>query len=128
MNLLFDSHSFIWWDSDQSQLSPAALAACLDPANRLFLSSASVWELQIKYQLGKLTLNKPLDQIVRDQLRGNRIQLLPIKLAHIFGLQLLPHHHRDPFDRMLIAQTMTEQYTLVGCDHEFAAYGIPLLW
>jgi PIN domain nuclease of toxin-antitoxin system len=88
-----------------------------------------VWEIQIKWQLGKLTLPKsPLAEIVEEQQRVNGIQVLPIELRHIYALGALPQHHRDPFDRMIIAQASAEGLTIVTADPAFAAYGVPLLW
>ena len=103
MNLLFDTHIFIWWDSAPARLSSQVLGLCQDPAHRLWLSVASVWEMQIKYQLGKLQLQQALAAIVARQQQVNRITLLPVDLVHVLALEQLPVHHKDPFDRMLIA-------------------------
>ena len=86
MKLLLDTHAFIWWDSQSSRLSPQALAACTDPGNELFLSLASVWEMQIKVQLGKLQLRAPLARIVEEQERTNRIRVLQISIDHVFAV------------------------------------------
>jgi PIN domain nuclease of toxin-antitoxin system len=104
VKLLFDTHAFIWWDGDQSKLSAAALAACQSPANSLHLSLASVWELQIKMQLGKLALRLPLADVLRDQQQQNGLVLEPVTLEDILALSALPALHRDPFDRLIIAQ------------------------
>lgn len=103
MKLLFDTHAFIWWDGDASKLSTAALAACQSQANSLHLSLASIWELQIKLQLGKLSLRLPLADVVRDQQHQNGLVLEPVTLEDILALSALPALHRDPFDRLLIA-------------------------
>jgi PIN domain nuclease of toxin-antitoxin system len=128
MKLLLDTHAFIWWDSEPDKLSPLALAACQDRANTLLLSVASVWEMQIKIQLGKLKLNLPLAEVIDDQRKANNIEILPVLLAHVFALQNLPTHHKDPFDRMLIAQANVENAALVSNDPLFAQYLIKLLW
>lgn len=106
--------------------SPSHRAACEDPANTLLLSVASVWELQIKLQLGKLQLLRPLPTLIARQEANNSL-LLPIALRHIFALAELPYHHRDPFDRLLIAQARAEHATLVSVDENFARYDVPLL-
>ena len=87
MRLLLDTHAFIWWDSQSSRLSAKALAACADPANELLLSVASVWEMQIKVQLGKLQLRAPLARIIEEQERTNRIRIFQISIDHVFGLE-----------------------------------------
>jgi PIN domain nuclease of toxin-antitoxin system len=103
VKLLFDTHAFIWWDGDQSKLSAAALDACQSPVNSLHLSLASVWELQIKMQLGKLALRLPLADVLRDQHQQNGLVLEPVTLEDILALSALATLHRDPFDRLIIA-------------------------
>lgn len=132
MNYLLDTHTFIWLDiendNSSSELSETARLLLADPENVLLLSLVSVWEMQIKSQLGKLTLRLPLEQIVREQLETNHIQLLPITLNHILSLQDLPHHHRDPFDRLLIAQAVTEQIPIIGRDAQMEKYTVDMVW
>lgn len=89
---------------------------CQDPANTLMLSVASVWEMQIKQQLGKLTLRLPLSELIEDQQKTNGVEILPISLAHVLALEALPPHHKDPFDRLLIAQANAEQIGLLSAD------------
>jgi PIN domain nuclease of toxin-antitoxin system len=103
VKLLLDTHAFIWWDGDQSKLSAAALDACRSPANSLHLSLASVWELQVKMQLGKLALRLPLAVVLRDQQEQNGLVLESVTLEDILALSALPAVHRDPFDRLIIA-------------------------
>ena len=128
MNLLLDTHTFIWWAADPTKLSPAGDAALRDVANMLFLSVASIWELQIKLQIGKLTLPKPLPELVQNQQRVNGLQLLAVEPAHIYGLADLPLHHKDPFDRLIIAQALAKNLTVVSADGKFAIYSLDLLW
>lgn len=128
MKLLLDIHAFIWWDESPGRLGTAAHAACLDPDNELVLSTASVWEIQLKRMLGKLTFRKPLREMLDDQVRQNGLEIVPVGLEHILGLDSLPFHHRDPFDRILIAQARVEGWTLVSHDGAFARYGLPMLW
>ena len=128
MKLLLDSHTFIWWDNDHSKLSPKVLALCQDPANTLLLSVASVREMQIKAQLGKLTLRLPLSDMVTTQQRANGIEIIPIMLVHTLALDNLPWHHKDPFDRMLIAQANTESAVLLSKDTIFSLYPVTVEW
>ena len=128
MTLLLDIHAFIWWDENPSKLGAASRLACSDPNNELMLSTASVWEIQLKRMVGKLTLSKPLRQLLEDQTRQNGLEISPVQVEHIFRLELLPFHHRDPFDRILIAQAQAEGWTLVSHDGAFQSYGVPILW
>ena len=128
MKALFDTHSFIWWDSEPDRLSPRVRALCRDPANTLLLSVASVWEIQIKHQVGKLQLTLPLPELVEGQRQRNQIELLPIVLEHVLGLQNLPAAHKDPFDRLLIAQAIVEDAVLLSHDPVFAQYPVRVEW
>lgn len=103
MKAILDTHAFIWWDSDPARLSPAALALILDVNNTIFVSVASIWEIVIKSQLGKLSLGTPLADIILQQ-QQNGLEILPITAEHALSVAALPQHHRDPFDRVLIAQ------------------------
>ena len=93
MRLLLDTHAFIWWASEPERLSEKALSACVDNSNVLILSVASVWEMQIKSQLGKLTLSLPLSDLIENQQQANRLEVLPIELSHVLALANLPAHH-----------------------------------
>jgi PIN domain nuclease of toxin-antitoxin system len=128
VKLLFDTHAFIWWDGDQTKLSAAALAACQSPENSLHLSLASVWELQIKMQLGKLVLRLPLADVLRDQQHENGLVLELVTLEDILALSALPALHRDPFDRLIIAQANRGGFYLVTHDPELARYPVAVLW
>jgi len=130
MRLLLDTHAFLWLVEGNSSLSSAAQAAFEDPANALFLSVASVWELSIKTSRTNppLRLSDPIDQFVAKWTAAYHIQVLPIDLPHALHVAGLPHHHSDPFDRLLIAQADVEAMTLVSADRKFASYSIPLLW
>src|SRR5437870_2947337 len=113
MKGLLDTHTFIWWDSDPSKLSATALTFLRDPANTLLLSVVSVWEILIKLQLGKLTLGLPIRTIVAQQ-QVNGVQILPVTLDHVLAVEGLPMPHKDPFDRLLVAQANTEGAKLVS--------------
>ncbi|MBN1121825.1 MAG: type II toxin-antitoxin system VapC family toxin [Anaerolineae bacterium] len=128
MQLLFDTHTFIWWDSDPGSLSQNVLDLCTNPNNTLIVSTVSLWEIQIKHQLGKLSLNRPLPEIVQNQQERNEISILPIRPGHIYELEKLPDHHHDPFDRLLVAQAQVEQCVLLSKDPKVAAYPVQVLW
>jgi PIN domain nuclease of toxin-antitoxin system len=127
MKLLLDTHAFIWWDSDPGKLSAAALSAVCDPANEVWLSVASVREMVIKAQLGKLALRLPLADIIGQQ-QANGVRLLPVTLEHALAVEGLPPIHKDPFDRVLIAQANVEGAELVSADPVVRLYPVRVLW
>jgi PIN domain nuclease of toxin-antitoxin system len=128
VKLLLDTHTFIWWDSDPAKLSATAMALCTDPANELIISVTSLWEMQIKHQLGKLSLRLPLIIIVAHQQATNGMIVLPILPTHVFALDGLPTAHKDPFDRLLVAQANSEGATLVSADAIFKSYPVRMAW
>ena len=128
MKLLLDTHTFLWLVEGNPNLSAAAQTALADPANELFLSVASVWELVIKTGNKKLTLRDPVDVFVAKWTAFYQLSLLPIQTQHALAVVGLPNHHKDPFDRILIAQALVEGMTLVTGDNKFAPYGVPLIW
>jgi len=128
MNYVLDMHAFIWWKENSPKLPAHVRQTLSDRSNQIWLSHASVWELQIKIQLGKLKLGAPLADLIDQESRVNRLRLLSISYDDIMKLDSLPMHHRDPFDRMIIAQALMGGFHLVACDSEFPAYGVPLFW
>ena len=128
MQLLLDMHTFLWYIFGSVQLSPTAQGLLQDPANDKFLSIASPWEVGIKVSTGKLALSRPLEAYFTEQMGLNSVQMLPITLAHVAAVSTLPFHHRDPFDRLIIAQSLTENIPIVSADAAFNAYGIVRLW
>jgi len=128
MNLLLDTHTFLWLVEGNPNLSVAAKIALADPANDLFLSVASVWELAIKVGNQKLTLSDPFDLYVGKWTTSYQIAMLPVLAPHAFAVVGLPNHHRDPFDRILIAQTFVEGMTLVSADAKLPPYSVPIIW
>ena len=128
MNLLLDSHALLWFFADDSRLSPSAKEAIENPANRSFVSLASCWEIAIKVSLGKLSLGKPFAEVFPGELERNGISQMPVAIAHLRELITLPWHHRDPFDRVIIAQARIEALTLVTRDSYAGSYGIDTLW
>lgn len=127
MRLLLDTHIFLWWVTGDKALSRKTRAAIADSANDCFLSVASTWEMAIKTSLGKLELSVSLERFLPEQLAANQFQLLPLELSHSLRVASLPWHHRDPFDRLLIAQCQVEGLTLVSADKAMADYGLPLI-
>lgn len=128
MNVLIDTHVFIWLDTQPEKLSQKALEICQNTDNKLYLSIASVWEMQIKVQLGKLDLKVPLAEMVNVQRQENDLQLLNIALDHVYQLQKLPFHHNDPFDRIIIAQSFLENVPIISIDRIFTQYAVAVLW
>ena len=128
MRYLLDTHAFLWLAHQSTSLSGQAREIMADSDNVLFLSLASIWELQIKAQIGRLELARPLVDIVREQQEVNQIQLLPIILELIIALEDLPQHHQDPFDRMLIAQARHEDMPIITKDTKIAKYPVTILW
>jgi len=100
----------------------------VNPANQIFLSVASVWELQIKIALGKFSFSDTLENVINEERQTNNLQILPVQLSHALYLKNLPPHHKDPFDRLLISQAIVENMTLVSADMNFANYQVNLLW
>ena len=124
MRLLLDAHAFLWWLTGSRALSVPARHAVADPGNEVLIGIGTLWELTIKRSLRKLNFPHDLENVVRDE----GFTVLGITLAHLRMLESLPHLHRDPFDRLLIAQSLTEQVPIITGDREFGAYGPILIW
>lgn len=125
MKVLLDTHTFIWLDTLPEKLSKMAMDICQNVDNQLYLS---IWEIQIKIQLGKLNLRVPLADMLKVQQQENDLNILNITVEHIYQLQNLPFFHNDPFDRLIIAQSSLENMTLVSADGKFKNYDISVLW
>jgi PIN domain nuclease of toxin-antitoxin system len=123
LNLLLDTHVFLWWRANEPRLLEAARGAIAE-ADEIFVSLASAWEAAIKVSLGKLRLAAPFGAGVEH----SGFQALPIRFDHVDRLAGLPRHHRDPFDRMLIAQALVEGLTIVTGDRRFEPYGVAVVW
>jgi PIN domain nuclease of toxin-antitoxin system len=128
VKLLLDTHAFLWFVWDDPQLSATAKALIEDPANRKLVSMASCWEIAIKAGNRKLTLGTPADVFLPRELARNGFELLDITLAHASAVETLPQHHKDPFDRLLIAQVRIENLSIVSVDVDFDPYGVTRLW
>jgi PIN domain nuclease of toxin-antitoxin system len=127
MKLLLDTHTFLWFIDDSPLLS-AKGKALLEADNDLWLSIGSLWEIAIKLCLGKLTVAMPTEVLMTQQLTSNDIDVLSITVSHLVTESTLPLHHRDPFDRLIIAQAMVEQIPVVSADPAFDAYPVERLW
>lgn len=128
MKLLLDTHTFIWWDSNPDRLSAHVLTLFEDCKHTLLVSVASLWEMQIKIHLGKIKLKLSIKEIIKNQQETNGIEVLPISLNHVLELENLPAVHKDPFDRLLIAQANAEQAALVSSDAIFSKYPVKVIW
>jgi PIN domain nuclease of toxin-antitoxin system len=128
MRLFLDTHAFLWFIMGSANLSVNARALIENPANERLLSVASLWEVAIKVSLGKLTISAPFDELIPAQLKLNGIDLLSIKVDHLSALTTLPFHHRDPFDRLIIAQAMVERLPVISIDAGFDTYGVTRDW
>ena len=123
MSFLLDAHALLWWLADDPTLSGEARRVIADAESVVFVSAATVWEIAIKQSIGKLSAPSDLER----QLQLHRFDPLPISVAHAYAAGFLPHHHDDPFDRMLVAQAEAEGLTIVTRDPRIARYGVPLL-
>lgn len=128
MRLLVDSHTLIWAVEEPSRLSPAATTALQDPTNDLLVSAATIWEIAIKVGVGKLTLSAPYRDWMDRAIADLGLTLLPVTVEYADAQTLLPWHHRDPFDRLLIAQARIEAISIVSADVQFDAYGSSRVW
>ena len=127
MKILLDTHAFIWFIMDNPKLSPRA-KNIIESSHVVMVSVATPWEMAIKISLGKLKIKATFDQIFPSHLLINNMTLLPIHLKHLSQVAALPFHHRDPFDRLMIAQSMVEKLPIVSRDSAFDAYGVTRLW
>jgi PIN domain nuclease of toxin-antitoxin system len=128
MRALLDTHVFLWWISDDPRLSTHARKIITDGENTLFLSAASGWEIAIKAKLGRLKLPEPLETFVPEQMALNAIESLPIQMSHALHVHTLPLHHRDPFDRLLVAQAQLDNLPILTADSQIALYAIRTVW
>ena len=127
MKLLLDTHTFLWFVNDNPKLSDHLKDLIEDTSNVIYLSVASLWEMSIKFNLGKLTLDPNYEEFVEREVTTSTIQLLNIELEHLRINATLPFHHRDPFDRLIIAQSMAEDIPIVTVDSAFDKYEVSLI-
>ena len=125
---LLDTHVFIWWIQDNKQLSKKVRKIISDPANEIYISSASIWEMSIKCRLGKLEIKGFSEEFLKKQIIGNSFSFLPISLQHSFRIYELEISHKDPFDHMLIAQAQVENCAIITKDELFKKYDVEIKW
>lgn len=128
MRILLDTHTFLWWIMNDPRLSASAFRSIEDGRNEAFLSAASAWEIAIKCQVGKLLLPSKPQQFVAEHLSRNGFSPLPINLSHALYVFELPNLHRDPFDRMLVAQSKLENVPILTADEQIKQYGVEAIW
>jgi PIN domain nuclease of toxin-antitoxin system len=127
LRFLLDTHTYLWWLGRPDLVSRDATDIISDEANEIFVSIATFWELAIKSSLGKISLSKDVHSLATE-LPSDGFVLLPINSEHCSAVANLPFHHRDPFDRMLLAQVLVEDFTLLSCDREFGGYPVRVVW
>lgn len=128
MRVLLDTHSLLWFLAADPRLSKKATNLLQAPETQVFVSTATLWEMVIKVSLGKLKLARPFEELFPFLLESNNFELLPIEIRHLRRLSDLPFHHRDPFDRLLIAQAIEDSLVVLGVDEHFAAYPVATYW
>jgi PIN domain nuclease of toxin-antitoxin system len=128
MKLLLDTHTFLWFIEGNLNLNKTARSLIEDEGNQRFLSIASLWEMAIKVSINKLTLHTAFIDLVMQQVYGNAIEVLEIRPAHLDVLAKMPFHHKYPFDRLIIAQSIAESIAVISKDNEFGKYPVTLLW
>jgi len=128
VRLLLDTHTLLWFAHDDPNLSTTARALIVDPANDIWVSPASFWEIAIKVSTGKYTLSAPFETFMERAIDGNDFEILPITIKHAAVLTTLPFHHRDPFDRLLVAQVMSEGVSILSNDTILDSYPVTRRW
>lgn len=128
MRLLLDTHAFLWWISDDPRLSERAIELISEPANVVFFSAVSGWEVVVKASLGRVELAEPPGDLIPREVARNAFEILPLHLRHALGVADLPQIHRDPFDRMLVAQAIAEELTLISKDSVMKRYPLNAEW
>jgi len=128
MKVLLDTCAFLWLVTDDPKLSPLAKEIFLDIENELLLSAVTGFEITVKYSLGKLHLTEPPREFIVNRIHSNSLTEFPIHMKHTLAVQDLPLHHKDPFDRLLVAQATVHQMPLLSADQQLSAYDIERLW
>ena len=128
MKLLLDTHTFLWFVLNDPSLSPIARDLIIDPLNEIFFSPATHWEIAIKISIGKYQLPDPFESWINTQIQTNDFQILPIEVSHTAFVTTLPFYHKDPFDRLLISQSLVEKISINSTDRIFDSYGENSLW
>lgn len=128
MRVLLDTHTFLWWITDDPRLSRKVRGIIGNGKNQIFLSAASGWEIAIKAKLGRLQVPDELERFIPEQLALNAIEILPVQMSHALHVYALPDHHHDPFDRLLIAQAQLESLPILTTDPQIVRYSVKVIW
>jgi PIN domain nuclease of toxin-antitoxin system len=128
MKILLDSHAFLWFVLGDKRLSLPARLAIEDLNNQRLISIASLWEIAIKFSKGRMQFTEPFELLIPRELQQNRIEILGVELSHVERLVQMPFHHNDPFDRIIIAQSLVEHIPIVSTDIEFSQYSVQIIW
>jgi PIN domain nuclease of toxin-antitoxin system len=128
MKALLDTHTFLWWITDQPRLPRRVRAVIEDGKNDIYVSAVSGWEIIIKFQLGRLTLPENPEDYLMEQIQRNAFRTLPLRMRHSLRLLRLPHYHKDPFDRMMVAQAHFENIPILTSDRQIARYPVEVIW
>lgn len=130
MRLLLDTHAFLWWVNPHERMSPYAYKVLADGANEVFVSTVTPWEVAIKAAIGRFDMPQPLGPFFEREIAANSFRVLAVELRHAVAVRELSHFadHRDPFDRMLVAQAITEDLAIVSADRVFERYGVQRVW
>jgi PIN domain nuclease of toxin-antitoxin system len=128
VRVLLDTHTFLWFIQGNHDLSDAARASIEDSANQKLISIASLWEIAIKASIGRLEVKMPMTELVKKQVIGNAFSILGISPEHLDELSKLPFHHKDPFDRLIISQSLAEDIAIISVDKAFRNYSVQLIW
>lgn len=128
MKLLLDTHAFLWWITDDERLSPRARRALTERSNEVLFSAVSAWEIVLKAGIGRLQLSEDPTRLITDQIEANSFGVLPLHLTHALAVHRLPPLHKDPFDRLLVAQSIAERASLVSGDAQIKKYRVKLVW
>jgi PIN domain nuclease of toxin-antitoxin system len=128
MKVLLDTHTFLWWVADDPQISVTAKNIIANPDNDIYLSVVSAWEIIIKVGTGKLSLSEPPEIYIPTRIASNQFEILPVQISHILEIHSLPNFHKDPFDRLLIAQSLVENFSLITVDSAIAQYPVQTIW
>lgn len=128
MRLLLDTHAFLWWTTDDARLSDLAREEIADGRNEVYFSAASGWEIAVKAGLGRVEAPEELGAFVTEQLSKNAFRALPVHLTHALHVRTLPDHHRDPLDRLLVAQSFLENLPILSADPQVTRYPVEIVW
>jgi len=128
VRLLLDTSAFLWWITDSDRLSRRAREVLASGLNEIFFSAVSAWEIAVKAGLGRIRLPDDPERFIPEQLTANAFQILPLHMRHALRVFALPNYHRDPFDRMLVAQAQSEGLALLSGDAQFGRYSVEVVW